>query len=143
MTLSAYSCHHSAAHAFASRDDLRLLSAPYPQGYAGPLGEGLLPLALDLADRLLPALDTESGSPYGSINLRRGVAHIVHASVGFGLNLGPACPPPAEAASWVTGRSLLDAIDELQPQPHGSVAGLRLCVADAVQGTRLGPVAVS
>ena len=59
-----------------------------------------------------------------------------------GLNLGPACPPPAEAASWLTGRSLLDAIDELQPQPHGSVAGLRLCVADAVQGTRLGPVAV-
>ena len=59
-----------------------------------------------------------------------------------GLNLGPSCPPPAEAASWVTARSLLDAIDELQPQPHGSVAGLRLCVADAVQGTRLGPVAV-
>lgn len=59
-----------------------------------------------------------------------------------GLNLGPTCPPPAEVASWVTGRSLLDAIDELQPQPHGSTAGLRLCVADAMHGTRLGPVAV-
>ena len=60
-----------------------------------------------------------------------------------GLNLGPTCPPPAEAAGWVVGRSLLDEIDELQPQPHGSTAGLRLCVADVVHGTRLGPVAVS
>ena len=60
-----------------------------------------------------------------------------------GLNLGPTCPPPAEAAGWVIGRSLLDEIDELQPQPHGSTAGLRLCVADVVHGTRLGPVAVS
>ena len=31
-------------------------------------------LALDQADRLMPALDTESGIPFGSINLRRGVA---------------------------------------------------------------------
>lgn len=59
-----------------------------------------------------------------------------------GLNLGCTCPPPAETAGWVMGRSLLDEIDELQPQPHGSTAGLRLCVADVVHGTRLGPVAV-
>ena len=35
----------------------------------------MLPLASDLAERLLPALDTPSGIPYGSINLRHGVAH--------------------------------------------------------------------
>ena len=46
-----------AAHAFALDNRLKLLSAPYPEGYAG----GLLPLAVDLADRLMPALDTESG----------------------------------------------------------------------------------
>ena len=63
-----------AAHAFASDRSLGLLSQPYPRAYRGPLGAGLLPLALDLADRLMPALDTESGIPFGSINLRRGVA---------------------------------------------------------------------
>jgi hypothetical protein len=35
---------------------------------------GLLPLAVDLASRLLPALDTASGIPFGSVNLRHGVA---------------------------------------------------------------------
>ena len=35
---------------------------------------GLLTLALDLGHRLLPALQTESGIPFGSINLRRGVS---------------------------------------------------------------------
>ena len=35
---------------------------------------GLLTLALDLGQRLLPALQTESGIPFGSINLRRGVS---------------------------------------------------------------------
>eukprot|EP00117_Sycon_ciliatum_P046564 scpid71005/ scgid1900/ ER degradation-enhancing alpha-mannosidase-like 2 len=33
----------------------------------------LLDLAVDLADRLLPAFDTATGMPYGSINLRHGV----------------------------------------------------------------------
>ena len=40
-------------------------------GYSGTHGFGLLPLARDLGERLLPALETESGIPYGSINLRR------------------------------------------------------------------------
>lgn len=35
---------------------------------------GLLRLAVDLADRLLPAFDTVTGIPFGSINLRSGVA---------------------------------------------------------------------
>ena len=35
---------------------------------------GLLTLALDLGQRLMPALQTESGIPFGSINLRRGVS---------------------------------------------------------------------
>ena len=63
-----------AAHAFASDPSLGLLARPYPRGYRGAHGDGLLPLAVDLADRLMPALDTQSGIPYGSVNLRRGVA---------------------------------------------------------------------
>ena len=43
----------------------------------------------------------------------------------------------------MTGRTLLDEIDQLQPQPHGSRVGLRLCVHDVFHGTRLGPLAVS
>eukprot|EP00759_Apiculatamorpha_spiralis_P046234 PhF_6_TR42744/c0_g1_i1/m.64611/K10085/EDEM2; ER degradation enhancer, mannosidase alpha-like 2 len=35
---------------------------------------GLLRLAIDLADRLLPAFRTKTGIPYGSINLRHGVS---------------------------------------------------------------------
>jgi mannosidase alpha-like ER degradation enhancer 2 len=62
-----------AAHAFASDGSLGLLSGRYPDDYRGKHGAGLLPLALDLGRRLLPALDTPSGIPYGSINLRRGV----------------------------------------------------------------------
>jgi ER degradation enhancer, mannosidase alpha-like 2 len=54
----------------ATDRSLRLLSEPYPEAYNG----GLLPLALDLANRLLPALDTSSGIPFGSINLRKGVS---------------------------------------------------------------------
>lgn len=59
-----------SAHALASDRRLGLLSQPYPESYGG----GLLPLALDLGRRLLPALDTESGIPFGSINLRHGVS---------------------------------------------------------------------
>ena len=36
---------------------------------------GLLPLARGLGERLLPALMTDSGIPFGSVNLRYGVAH--------------------------------------------------------------------
>ena len=60
-----------SAHAFAADPALGLLAEPYPEAYHG----GLLPLALDLGERLLPALHTPSGIPYGSINLRHGVAH--------------------------------------------------------------------
>ena len=57
-----------SAHLLACDQTLRLMSGPYdPQG-------GLLLLAIDLADRLLPALDTATGIPYGSINLRHGVS---------------------------------------------------------------------
>ena len=42
-----------------------------PNGYKNEL----LDLAEDLATRLLPAFDTPTGIPYGSINLRHGVAH--------------------------------------------------------------------
>ncbi len=59
-----------SAHAMAVDPRLGLLSGRYPDDYSG----GLLPLALDLANRLLPALRTASGIPYGSINLRRGVS---------------------------------------------------------------------
>ena len=57
-----------SAHLLAADPQLRLMEAPYdPHG-------GLLLLALDLAERLLPALDTPSGIPYGSIHLRDGVS---------------------------------------------------------------------
>jgi mannosidase alpha-like ER degradation enhancer 2 len=59
-----------AAHALGSDRRLGLLSEPYPDGYGG----GLLPLAIDLGNRLLPALQTASGIPFGSINLRHGVS---------------------------------------------------------------------
>ena len=42
-----------------------------PQDYDGKL----LTLAENLASRLMPAFDTPTGIPYGSINLRSGVAH--------------------------------------------------------------------
>eukprot|EP00967_Tisochrysis_lutea_P093422 scaffold135147_cov28-Tisochrysis_lutea.AAC.4 len=58
-----------SAHLLALDPELDLMRGKYDaQG-------GLLPLAVDLATRLLPALDTPTGIPYGSVNLRRGVAH--------------------------------------------------------------------
>lgn len=47
-----------SAHVLALDPRHQLLSQPYPANYSG----GLLPLAVDLADRLLPALETPSGS---------------------------------------------------------------------------------
>ena len=45
---------------------------PLPPGWpcAGPL----LDLARDVAERLLPAFNTTTGMPYGSVNLRHGVS---------------------------------------------------------------------
>ena len=57
-----------SAHLLAIDPRLGLMSAPYDAR------GGLLTLALDLGRRLLPALQTDSGIPYGSINLRSGVA---------------------------------------------------------------------
>jgi ER degradation enhancer, mannosidase alpha-like 2 len=59
---------------------LHLLLAHHPLAYSHDqltrydAKGGLLTLALDLGRRLLPALQTESGIPFGSINLRRGVS---------------------------------------------------------------------
>eukprot|EP00966_Prymnesium_polylepis_P095845 2220706-Prymnesium_polylepis.1 len=61
-----------SAHVLAADRSLGLMSEPYPESES--YGGGLLPLALDLGNRLLPALDTLSGIPFGSINLRKGVA---------------------------------------------------------------------
>ena len=44
---------------------------PLPQGW--PCNGPLLDLARDVAERLLPAFNTTTGMPYGSINLRHGV----------------------------------------------------------------------
>ena len=38
-----------------------------------PLKGHLLKLAIDLADRLLPAFESKTGMPYGTVNLRNGV----------------------------------------------------------------------
>ena len=65
-----------SAHVLAADASLGLLSRPYDllDGYVDGDGfGGLLALAVDLADRLLPAFDTLSGIPFGSINLVSGV----------------------------------------------------------------------
>eukprot|EP00965_Chrysotila_dentata_P196093 6177379-Pleurochrysis_carterae.AAC.3 len=53
-----------SAHLLAEDETLHLMP-----GYDG----GLLRLAVDLADRLMPAFATKSGIPFGSVNLRYGV----------------------------------------------------------------------
>ncbi|ETW06276.1 hypothetical protein H310_02571 [Aphanomyces invadans] len=55
-----------SAHLFAIDPALDVYSNA---SYSG----GLLDLAVDLADRLLPAFLTKTGIPYGTVNLRRGV----------------------------------------------------------------------
>ncbi|XP_043242855.1 ER degradation-enhancing alpha-mannosidase-like protein 2, partial [Amphibalanus amphitrite] len=45
--------------------------APLPPGW--PCNGPLLALAVDVADRILPAFDTPTGMPYGTVNLRYGV----------------------------------------------------------------------
>ncbi|KAE8899330.1 Alpha-mannosidase I [Phytophthora fragariae] len=55
-----------SAHLFAVNTDLKL----YPEGgYDG----ALLRLAVDLGERLMPAFDTVTGIPYGTVNLKHGV----------------------------------------------------------------------
>ena len=49
-----------AAHALSLDTDLKLLTKTYPGQYRG----GLLPLAEDLGRRLLPALETDTGSEF-------------------------------------------------------------------------------
>ena len=44
---------------------------PLPKGW--PCKGPMLDLAVDLAQRLLPAFNTTTGMPYGSVNLRYGV----------------------------------------------------------------------
>eukprot|EP00897_Mesotaenium_endlicherianum_P005501 jgi/Mesen1/497/ME000104S10588 len=70
-------------------------------GYDGEL----LRLAEDLGHRLLPAFDTPTGIPYGSINLKHGVAHdetTVRPS-----HPPPPPPPPAAAAAAAAIASVL------------------------------------
>ncbi|KDO34966.1 hypothetical protein SPRG_01028 [Saprolegnia parasitica CBS 223.65] len=55
-----------SAHMFAVDASLGI----YPDG---AYTDGLLRLAVDLADRLLPAFVTKTGIPYGTVNLRYGV----------------------------------------------------------------------
>lgn len=52
-----------SSHIFSTKDP-RISSS-----YTGHL----LSKAVDLADRILPAFDTKTGLPYGTINLKRGV----------------------------------------------------------------------
>ena len=83
-----------SAHVLAADASLGLLSRPYDllDGYVDGDGfGGLLALAVDLADRLLPAFDTLSGIPFGSINLVSGVDPSRRRS--------RAPPPPARSSS--------------------------------------------
>ncbi|OQS07422.1 ER degradation-enhancing alpha-mannosidase [Thraustotheca clavata] len=56
-----------SAHLFAVDPNLHIYNNQ--NGY----NDGLLKLAVDLADRLLPAFVTKTGIPYGTVNLRYGV----------------------------------------------------------------------
>lgn len=60
-----------------SRDPLELAPIPWPNGlkYDGQL----LRLALDLAERLLPAFYTKTGIPYPRVNLRTGIPFYVNS----------------------------------------------------------------
>ncbi|RHZ23257.1 hypothetical protein DYB37_001309 [Aphanomyces astaci] len=58
-----------SAHLFAVDPTLQLYSNTSEPAYSG----GLLALAADLGDRLLPAFVTPTGIPFGTVNLRRGV----------------------------------------------------------------------
>ena len=61
-----------AAHAASDNVEARQRAERWvPEGYDGKL----LTLAENLASRLMPAFDTPTGIPYGSINLQSGVAH--------------------------------------------------------------------
>jgi len=60
-----------SAHMLAADEDLAIYRPQYANGK--PYNGFLLRLAKDLADRLLPAFDTPTGIPYGSINLKYGI----------------------------------------------------------------------
>lgn len=66
-----------------NEDPLELAPIPWPNGlkYDGQL----LRLALDLAERLLPAFYTQTGIPYPRVNLRYGIPFYVNSP----LNRGP------------------------------------------------------
>ncbi|KAG7396220.1 hypothetical protein PHYBOEH_002600 [Phytophthora boehmeriae] len=55
-----------SAHQFAVNSKMQL----FPPG---EYDDALLRLAVDLGDRLMPAFDTATGIPYGTVNLRHGV----------------------------------------------------------------------
>ncbi|KID96868.1 htmAp, Glycosyl hydrolase family 47, partial [Metarhizium majus ARSEF 297] len=65
------------AETLAEQDPLELAPIPWPNGlkYDGQL----LRLALDLAERLLPAFYTKTGIPYPRVNLRTGIPFYVHS----------------------------------------------------------------
>ncbi len=64
-----------SAHIFAVDTTLKLYELYSDQGAndADTYSNGLLNLAVDLANRLLPAFATKTGIPYGTVNLRYGV----------------------------------------------------------------------
>ena len=68
-----------SAHVLASDASLRLMPS-----YDGCL----LDMALDLGDRLLPAFDTPTGIPYGTVNMRNGVNKVRVCARGRGT-VGP------------------------------------------------------
>lgn len=61
-----------SAHLFAVDDELGLME-PHANLATGGYDDELLRLALDLGARLLPAFDTATGIPYGTVNLAYGV----------------------------------------------------------------------
>ena len=53
---------------------MKIIKAGMPLPTGWPCKGPLLDLAVDVAERILPAFNTTTGMPYGSVNLRYGVA---------------------------------------------------------------------
>ncbi|KAI0384153.1 glycoside hydrolase family 47 protein [Hypomontagnella monticulosa] len=78
-------------------DDLEKHPIPWPNGFK--YDGQLLRLALDLAQRLLPAFYTQTGLPYPRVNLRHGIPFYLNSPLNVNSSLEP---KPAEGSPEIT-----------------------------------------
>ncbi|KAI1392776.1 glycoside hydrolase family 47 protein [Hypoxylon trugodes] len=75
-------------------DDIEEHPIPWPNGFK--YNGQLLRLALDLAQRLLPAFYTQTGLPYPRVNLRHGIPFYLNSPLHTKSNLDPKPPEDPE-----------------------------------------------